>query len=125
MKTEFTPGPWIIDTINGEPDGQQDTVIEYQGFPICRVRGTDDMSCIDVEDEEKIASECIANARLIAAAPSLLEALESVLRLRRLIEYTDITNAEHEGEAIALNQMIYKAEQAIQLARGITKHEKA
>lgn len=60
MKTKHTPGPWIVGTF---PTGASD------------VRSADSEICLcksDFEDNQ-------ANARLIAAAPDLLEALEFAL----------------------------------------------
>jgi len=74
---KHTKGPWMCEEL---PDGKSDTTIVYGGFPLATVRGTNDMSCIDEEDEEEIAIECVLNAKLIAAAPDLLEALNMCLR---------------------------------------------
>lgn len=52
-----------------EPDGTTDMVIQYEGCPLATVRGTDDMSCIDNdEDEERAVNECKANALFIIEA---------------------------------------------------------
>jgi hypothetical protein len=76
-KPQHIPAPWIAN--DGDNDGREDITIEHEGFPICSVRGTDDMSCIDMEDEPRFAAEMMATARLICAAPELLEALEYCL----------------------------------------------
>lgn len=52
-----TPGPWVLDCEN-LPHGPKPTLITYVGVPIAK------------------AIDNYANARLIAAAPELLEALE-------------------------------------------------
>lgn len=75
MKEKHTPGPWNIDENFAAFDGEEFMSIEYQGCPICTVRGTNDMACIEDDEQEKIAEECMANAKLIAAAPELLDAL--------------------------------------------------
>lgn len=73
MKTKFTPGPWsspenksqysnVRDLFNG--NGQRFATIQF-GSPSREV----------TEDEIE------ANARLIAAAPEMYEALENILRL--------------------------------------------
>lgn len=75
-KVSHTPGPWVAGS--GDNDGRDFIAIEHECFPLAEVRGTDDMSCIDEEDEPRIAAEMVANARLICAAPELLEALKKV-----------------------------------------------
>ena len=68
---KHTPGPW---TFEDEPKGQNIVTIKYREMPLATVRGTDDMSCIEEDEEPEIALECVANAKLISAAPELLEA---------------------------------------------------
>lgn len=63
MKTEYTPGPWHV-------GGKRDCIIyEEGGGPIA--------SCDHTPMLTTIAQ--IANARLIAAAPELLEALQGLI----------------------------------------------
>lgn len=56
------------------------------------------------------------NAKLIAAAPDMLEALEGVLRIKDLYLPAGPFREEHEGEAEALSKMINAIEQAIKKA---------
>lgn len=65
--SKHTRGPWTVDLETGE--------IEAQGAVIGTIYGADDYPCC----EEDIDEECKANARLIAAAPDMLQALWSVL----------------------------------------------
>ena len=44
------------------------------------------------------------------AAPVLLDIVERLLSLRDLIEYPDNVAPEHEGEAMAIRNLILKAE---------------
>jgi hypothetical protein len=74
MNAKHTPGPWEAGA--GENDGRDFITIEHDGCPLCQVRGTNDMSCIEEDEEPEIAAEMVANARLIAAAPDLLESLQ-------------------------------------------------
>ena len=78
MKATHIPAPWEAST--GDNDGRDLIIIEHEGFPICSVRGTDDMSCIHQDDEPRIAAEMVATARLICSAPELIEALEGFVK---------------------------------------------
>ena len=65
MKTQHTPGPWHVEQPFGEPGTY--VAVTFPGFSpglVCRL--------ID----QARTPEGIANARLIAAAPDLLAALE-------------------------------------------------
>lgn len=50
------------------PDGMSDAILEYQGCPLVTVRGSNDMSCIEVEDEEKVTAECLQMALFVRRA---------------------------------------------------------
>lgn len=64
MSTKHTPGPWVVKPVENEQGGF-DIDSEY-GYHIAETIGG-----LDYEEE--------ANARLIAAAPDLLEALRELL----------------------------------------------
>lgn len=70
MDTKHTPGPWIVKTaING------DRGIVAPGIGILA-------ECfVAIRNMDEVSPECEANARLIAAAPGLLEALEEMIEL--------------------------------------------
>ena len=71
MNTKHTPGPWTIGRIG---DGTEHTApIEGAGTTV----GYVEMHSFD--DDETTTPEQAANARLIAAAPDLLEALTDCL----------------------------------------------
>lgn len=87
MKTKHTPGPWSL----GRPDsqGQDAYMCEVMTAYATKSEGAS-IGCYDVicrtwSPREICASlrlsreECFANARLIAAAPDLLSALEDLL----------------------------------------------
>lgn len=65
-----TPGPWTNEDF---------TITADDGSVISDVHSIDDFPCIDQDNDadqlEKLNAELQANARLIAAAPDLLEAL--------------------------------------------------
>ena len=74
MNTKHTPGPWTIGRIG---DGTEHTApIEGAGTTV----GYVEMHSFD--DDETTTPEQAANARLIAAAPDLLEALWAAYETR-------------------------------------------
>ena len=105
-KQKYTPGPWRIS--NGELEyGQFDILTERGGFPNVGIATVVDGRFSDV-DRGSVAlhrGECLANARLIAAAPELLEAVKAgVIMLREL-------NEGHANRTIeTMNEIIAKAE---------------
>lgn len=93
--TPHTPGPWIVD----EPV----IMSEDNGYTICRIG--------DGETEE---FQDVPNARLIAAAPELLEALKELS-----IAHSPMNGCEPENKYLARQEAAYKkAEQAIARAEG-------
>lgn len=72
-----TPGPWaafvdrqsktVAVNIGAEPNGRRPCIVDWVGFDSCGLP----------------LNQRIANARLIAAAPDLLEALKAMLSLAR------------------------------------------
>lgn len=70
MSTQHTPGPWFID------------IESEKLWDICVDRGEDLWVVVQMTQavgSTALTAEDIANARLIAAAPDLLEALKAVL----------------------------------------------
>ena len=67
MVANHTPGPWQAKEFTRHA---QTTVISADGIVIAETTGFG-----------RLADDCIADARLIAAAPELLEALKCVVRV--------------------------------------------
>jgi hypothetical protein len=93
METKHTPGPWHLDD-----EAQPDYVFSRDMKMIATLRGEGDELPL------------IANARLIAAAPDLLEALEHMVAVSN---WATTIQSEEQYDA-----MITKAEAAIRKAKG-------
>lgn len=67
---KHTPGPWELD----------DGAVTHQGAAIARVYNEFDFPCLDPEDDsfQGAIDAMQADARLIAAAPDMLELLENI-----------------------------------------------
>lgn len=93
----YTPGPWFVSGPFVGPRLAPDSGIQIK---VARVAG------------DECDSECIANARLIAAAPDLLAALEEAVAL------ADQTLSEFAGRTDECQASYDKACAAIARARG-------
>jgi hypothetical protein len=81
MDAKHTQGPWKFDRSKTTHDGEYDYAISAEGVPVlAEAFGRS-------SDGGRPAAE--ANARLIAAAPALLEACERLLEELRLIRMKD------------------------------------
>jgi hypothetical protein len=75
MSAQHTPGPWYV--LPASPD--ENPGIEASDLPLSIVVWGCAQNCLDDGGGRgRTAEEAIANAALIAAAPEMLEALESV-----------------------------------------------
>jgi hypothetical protein len=111
METSFkhTPGPWKV----FYPEN-----IDC-GFGIDTESGNESIVVMDTEAgiySAETREEDLANAKLIAAAPDLLEALQGIERLKTLIEYPREVSECHVGEAMAVSAAMYKVTEAIKKA---------
>ena len=107
--SKHTPGPW-----QAEQAGMNGKIIEW----FVRVDGDDIAIASAICDRAGNISE--ANARLIAAAPDLLEALEQTLQLA--IDWEDEARGTWQDEALGFlhndDPIIKKARAAIAKAKG-------
>lgn len=114
--TEHTPGPWEVVgqhvfTKLGATNAHGSKASDRDGWNIATITP---WSCTNQDDEEEYmpVSEVMANAALIAAAPELLEALESICAMQAR-NYGDATQTH-----LDLPYLTDKARAAIAKARG-------
>lgn len=103
MTQKFTPGPWSANVLNFENE-ENDKKINSQGNQYWKIKPEifhDDYKYLDITGW---MSE--SNARLIAAAPELLEALKGV-RMHKCMFDTD---EDFNKSCDAVNAAIAKAE---------------
>ncbi len=92
MEMKFTPGPWTVDVardIRYIHSAAGDIILQFSPL-------------YDGIDNAAAKNECDANARLIAAAPDLLAALQEIVR-------------EPQGKTVADNAKVLSA--VIRIAR--------
>lgn len=105
----FTPGPWHADKINAWNVWASD----------CKVAKTFDVNQAD-QYREPPEAERIANARLIAAAPELYEALENARDAIASLDenaFGRAGNDEHEWPI--RDEMLHHIDEALNKARGV------
>ena len=105
--TKHTPGPWEL-VVENDPRGQPSPM--YRGL-IAFVESSPDrrLAIVDPIGNTVSHEDWLANARLIAAAPALLEALEAMVDNAN---WDKVPQTEAEFDA-----MIVRAETAICLAK--------
>ena len=100
-KSKHTKGPWFFEESNGDYEiGVKGNDFDQRGLlssPL--VRDDEDIQDLDVPKDERLA-----NARLIAAAPEMLEALE--LAKSELYAYE---KSDPKGTVAMLEHLIAKA----------------
>lgn len=87
MNTKHTPGPWNISSANLY-------AVNARGRGIATAHGTDD---VNYSDFFPPTEEAAANARLIAAAPELLEALQMFTASVHTCDYCDGSGTDESG----------------------------
>lgn len=80
MEKHNTPTPWTISELNDAIDGEEDILIEHEGFPILTVRGSNDMSCIEDDELESTNQMVIDNAELIVKAVNAFSETQELLK---------------------------------------------
>ena len=126
-KQTHTPGPWEIFGKDETPEGFEVLEISAGDCPgpkfksIAYVHGTSEPPDFD---GAKITAEDEANAHLIAAAPALLEALETVAATLELPHAKDAANTVVAGHA-GPNQVTLRGtvETALAAARPVREGE--
>lgn len=103
--TAHTPGPWVI-------------YPETDGTEICAVDRAPGLPIRQRIAHPIIGKNWIANARLVAAAPELLEALRDVLAAERAGSRTPDTISGAEKQLDRIKEAVAKAEAAIAKATG-------
>ena len=101
---KHTPGPWEVKKIKINRN-KTVTNVEGEGDPICKVFGPEDLE---------------PNAKLIAAAPELLEALEdAALTINALFDDLHELTSDIDGECVYnTNETLDKINNAIRKATG-------
>lgn len=106
-----TPGPWLVDFESDEFDSKQSRlrIIDGSESSMGHPQGPLVLADLNVCAFAPHMDEPLANARLIAAAPELLRALELGLRNIEDIESNDELNEHERAFADAARAAISKA----------------
>jgi hypothetical protein len=100
----FTPGPWVA---SDRTDGHEIYAAKWPGRPICHASSY-------WQGEGPRRDEREANARLIAAAPELYEAVADMIRLADMGLEESLREPQDSGNYAAYN----RAKAALAKARG-------
>lgn len=104
-----TPGKWLIETVKDSNGELSEIYISQEGGG-CII-------CVNDGDDNYDIPTDLANARLIAAAPELLQVLQGIIR-QPLFPYYDKNdlNPAYLWGSQAINDALEKAKQAINRA---------
>ncbi len=107
MSTKHTPGEWTV-----KDNGIWDITIEAGGT-ICHINNRGDWFPKNEGEDGRSHNQMLADARLIAAAPEMLECLKECLRI-----YEEARNAQPTGHLWPDPNHILHARRAIAAAEG-------
>jgi hypothetical protein len=114
MSATFTPGPWVVTRNHPDPETAK-SLVEIQSKATTDALGDfwsgTDIATIYAADPDKYP-ERAANARLIAAAPELLEAL------REILDLCAVGDVDENTEALGWGAVIRDAKAALAKATG-------
>lgn len=80
--TQHTPGPWDASSFQEGDLAQAYYVTNNDGRRVCLIAGYGERKrSRSPKSDDALNAEDVANARLIAAAPDLLEALRDILKM--------------------------------------------
>ncbi len=99
-----TPGPWKAVALDTGARIQSDET-NFKGRPVAWVGPNDTIQLPGGKVMERMDAEAKANARLIAAAPDLLEALRNILEIGK----RDTSNPKYDGYFEAARAVLAKA----------------
>ena len=102
MERKFTEGKWIIDDID---------ILSESGMTICQVYDASDSHILDM-DMDVIN----ANAKLIAAAPDMLEALLETDKDLCVLESTMLQIEATDARAVGMTELVKKWRERNQFA---------
>jgi hypothetical protein len=106
---KHTPGPWFarLTKYYGKTDDQQDLTV-----------GTDHESICILTASRGHTTEAMPDARLIAAAPDLLEALQALHALLDFDEMIEANDPITFDDPSGINEAMRNAREAIKYAKG-------
>lgn len=105
-KAKHTPGPWTVEDIFEDDDGGVEVVLGYDipgegsPIPIAHVFGVCEHGAPPDTD-----TEVAANARLIAAAPEMLEALRECVTLNGAFAFASQDFYKAKQRIMAINKI--------------------
>ena len=111
MKTQHTPGPWLVNYAEDRFDSKRSTIEIVDGSydSLNHEQGPLVLARLNVIPFAPHMDEPLANASLMASAPELLAALELGLRNIEDIESNDQLNEHERAFADAARAAISKA----------------